>query len=207
MQLARTVRVACTEIYAIRTLLIHKFKGPIMEHTTGTTIVTSNTQVTMNWGAIFGGWLVATGIASLIYVGGLAVGFDRFDPYRAAASGTAIWIILTWAVSSFMGGMFASWFDGNADQTVGTLHGITVWGLSVTASGLIFMVRMMHVILGSAAAEHVARDTYSATAMGVVFLSIFFALVAAAVGGWLGASHIHKVHHMRRYDTPIERPI
>jgi hypothetical protein len=43
--------------------------------------------------------------------------------------------------------------------------------------------------------------------MGIVFLSIFFALVAAAVGGWLGASHIHKVHHMRRYDTPIERPI
>jgi len=90
---------------------------------------------------------------------------------------------------------------------VGTLHGITVWGLSVTASGLIFMVRMMHVILGSAAVEHVARNTYSATAMGIVFLSIFFALVAAAVGGWLGASHIHKVHHMRRYDTSIERPI
>ena len=178
-----------------------------MEHTTDTTIVTSNTHVTMNWGAIFGGWLVGTGIASLIYVGGLAVGFHRFDPYDAAATGAAIWIILTWAVSLFIGGMFASWFDGKADQTVGTLHGITVWGLSVTASGLIFMVRMMHVIPGSAAAEHVARDTYSATAMGIVFLSIFFALVAAAVGGWLGASHIHKVHHMRRYDTPIERPI
>jgi hypothetical protein len=65
---------------------------------------------------------------------------------------------------------------------------------------------MMHVIVGSAAAEDVARDTFSATAMGIVFLSIFFALVAAAVGGWLGASHIHKVHHMRRYDTSIERP-
>ena len=176
-----------------------------MEHTTGTTIVTSNTHVTMNWGAIFGGWLVATGIASLIYVGGLAVGFDGFDPYEEAATGAAIWIILTWAVSLFIGGMFASWFDGKTDQTVGTLHGITVWGLSVTASGLIFMIRMMHV-LGGAATEHVARDTYSATAMGIAFLSIFFALVAAAVGGWLGASHIHKVHHMRRYETPIGPP-
>ena len=178
-----------------------------MEHTTDTTIVTSNTHVTMNWGAIFGGWLVATGIASLIYVGGLAVGFDGFDPHDAAATGTSIWIILTWAVSLFMGGMFASWFDGKADPTVGTLHGITVWGLSVTASCLIFMVRMTHVILGSAAAEHAVRNTYSTTAMGIVFLSIFIALVAAAVGGWLGASHIHKVHHMRRYDTSIERPI
>jgi hypothetical protein len=207
MQLARTVRVAVNEIYAAWTLLIRKFKGPIMEHTTGTTIVTSNTHVTMNWGAIFGGWLVAMGIAFLIYVGGLAVGFDGFDPYDAAATSTAIWIILTWAVSLFIGGMFASWFDGKADQTVGTLHGITVWGLSVTASALLFMVRMTHVIHGGAAAEHAARDSYSATAMGIAFLSIFIALVVAALGGWLGASHIHKVHHMRRYETPIERPM
>jgi hypothetical protein len=195
MQLAGTVRVAAAEIYATRTLLIRKFKGPIMEHATGTTIVTSNTHVTMNWGAIFGGWLVATGIASLIYVGGLAAGYDRFDPYDAAATGAAIWIILTWAVSLFIGGMFASWFDGNADQTVGTLHGITVWGLAVTASGLMF-------ILG-----HAARDPYSAKAMCIVFLSIFIALVAAAVGGWLGAGHIHKVHHTRRYETPPARPV
>jgi hypothetical protein len=30
--------------------------------------------------------------------------------------------------------------------------------------------------------------------------------VAAALGGWLGAGHIHKVHHMRRYETPIAPP-
>src|SRR5450759_1730642 len=131
-----------------------------MEHTTDTTIATSNTHVTMNWGAIFGGWLVATGIASLIYVGGLAVGFDGFDPYEAAGIGAAVWIILTGAVSLFIGGMFASWFDGKADQTVGTLHGITVWGLAITASSLIFMVKMTHVMLANAAAEHVARNTY-----------------------------------------------
>src|SRR5664279_1197198 len=155
-----------------------------MEHTTDTTIVTSNTHVKMNWGAIFGGWLVTTGIASLIYVGGLAVGFDGFDPYHAAATGAAIWIILTWAVSLFIGGMFASWFDGKADQTVGTLHGITVWGLAVTVRGLMF-------ILGGAGAEQAAAGPYSAGAMCTVFLSIFIALVAAAVGGWLGAGHIH----------------
>ncbi len=196
MQLAGTVPVAAI---ATPTLLIRKFKGPIMEHATGTTIVTPNTHVTMNWGAIFGGWLVATGMASLVYVGGLAAGFDRFDPHDAAATGAAIWIILTWAVSLFVGGMFASWFDGKADQTVGTLHGITVWGLAVTASGLIFM-------LGSAGAEHAARDPYTTKAMAVIFLGIFIALVTAAVGGWLGAGHIHKVHHTRRYETSIVPP-
>ena len=94
------------------------------------------------WGAILGGWIVATGIATLMYVAGLAFGFSAFDPYNASASakgigiGTAIWIVLTWVVSLFLGGMFASWFDGKADQTVGTLHGVAVWGLAVAASGL-----------------------------------------------------------------------
>ena len=102
----------------------------------------TRSHATMRWSAIIGGWLVATGIASLMYVAGLAIGFTAFDPYNAAATakgigtGTAIWMILTWAVSLFLGGMFASWFDGRADQTVGTLHGVTVWGLSVAASGL-----------------------------------------------------------------------
>ena len=78
----------------------------------------------MRWGAIIGGWLVATGIASMLYVAGLAMGFSAFEPHNAEATakglgmGTAGWMILTWAVSLFLGGMFASWFDGRSDQTV-----------------------------------------------------------------------------------------
>src|ERR1700694_2898284 len=114
-------------------------------------------QPTMRWGAIFGGWLVATGMASLIYVAGLAPGFTAVDPYNAEASakglgiGTAIWVVLTWAVALFLGGMFASWFDGRSDQTVGTLHGVTVWGLSVAASGALLAVGLTQVVQGGAA--------------------------------------------------------
>ena len=95
-------------------------------HTATTTVVDTHPYATMRWGAIIGGWLVATGIASLMYVAGLALGFSAFDPYNAAATakgigiGTAIWMVLTWAVSLFLGGMFASWFDARADQTVGS---------------------------------------------------------------------------------------
>jgi hypothetical protein len=52
-----------------------------------------------------------------------------------------------------------------------------------------------------AAADATAR--YTASAMWIVFLSSLIALIAAAVGGWLGAGHIHRVHHLRRYETAL----
>jgi hypothetical protein len=323
-------------------------------HTGVTTVVDAQTDLNMRWGAIIAGWLVATGVASLMYVAGLAIGFSAFDPYNAAAAakgigmGTVIWMVLTWAVSLLLGGMFASWFVGRQDQTVGALHGITVWGLSVAVSGLLLAVGLTQFVQGGAAimkggamagaaavgmaaprgqtgpmddaitglqaqltqrvaqtnarsapgsslvvpapavpattmpgaapatqqsagqpsAADVRRATeqldrqsmgavaaslmkgntenakaslaantsmtpaeidqtlqgmsaqvdkykadvqaaadatarYTASAMWVVFLSSLIALIAAAVGGWLGAGHIHRVHHLRRYDTAL----
>jgi hypothetical protein len=337
-----------------------------MEHirTASTEVIDAHSHAMLRWSAIIGGWLVATGIASLMYVAGLALGFSTFDPYSAAATakgigmGTAIWIVLTWAVSLFLGGMFASWFDGRADQTVGSLHGITVWGLSVAASGVLLAVGLTQFVHGGAAlvrggamagaaaagmaapqtaprgqtvpmddaitglraqltlraaqtsarsapgsslvvpapvapapgspgagaatvnpppspqasaadvrraADQLDRQTmsavatalmkgntenakallaadtsmsqaeidqtlqglsaqvdkykadvqaaadaaarYVATAMWIIFLSSLIALVAAAVGGWLGAGHVHRVYHLRRYETAIAPPI
>ena len=326
-----------------------------MEHVhngSTTVVVDSYSQVSMNWGAIIGGWLVATAIASLMYVAGLAIGFSALDPYNAATTargigmGTVAWLVLTWAVSLLLGGMFASWFVAGQDQTVGALHGITVWGLSVVVSGLLvafglsqFVQGGVAIMKGGAAAGAVAAgmtapqmgsrgqsgpmgdaiaglqaqltqrvaqtsarnapgssmvvpapaaaattttqptagqpsasdvrqatgqldrqtmaavaaslingntdnakallaantsmsqpeidqtlqslsaqvdkykadvqaaaDTaarYTASAMWIVFLSSLIALVAAAVGGWLGAGHIQRVHHLRRYDTAL----
>lgn len=94
------------------------------------------------WGAIFAGWFVATGIAILLYGAGIALGFTAFNPHNAQAAarglgiGTIIWMVLTWAASLFVGGLFSSWFDGRADETMGTLQGITVWGLSISSSAL-----------------------------------------------------------------------
>src|SRR6202049_1278630 len=126
-------------------------------HTATTTGGDTHPHATMRWSAIIGGWLVAIGIASLMYVAGLEIGFSAFDPYKAGATakgigmGTAIWMVLTWAASLFLGGMFASWFDGRADQTVGALHGVTVWGLSVAASGLLLAVGLTPFGQGGAA--------------------------------------------------------
>jgi len=111
----------------------------------------------MSWGAILAGWVVAIGVAELLYVGGLALGFSAFDAHNAAATakgigiGTIAWVALTWATAMLIGGMFASWFDGKNDTTMGTMHGVTVWGLSVAASGLMLASGLGHAVHGGAA--------------------------------------------------------
>src|SRR5690242_3898269 len=129
------------------------------------------TEIGLRWSAIFGGWLVAGGIAFLLYVAGLAIGFAAFDPYNASASakgigiGTALWMVLTWAAALFLGGMFASWFDGKTDRTVGALHGIAVWGLSIAVTFFVLALSMTQVAQGGAA---VARG---AAGMGTAAVS------------------------------------
>jgi cobalamin biosynthesis Mg chelatase CobN len=52
-----------------------------------------------------------------------------------------------------------------------------------------------------------AASRYTAAAMWIIFLSSLIALVAAAMGGWLGAGHVHRVYHLRRYETAIAPPL
>ena len=259
----------------------------------------------LSFRAVLAGWLVATGIAVMLYLGGMALGFSAFDAWHPGASakglgiGTAIWLILTWISSMFVGALFASWFDGHDDQTAGSLHGITVWGLSLTAAGLwlaLGVAGAMHgrpqggppmhgdamqsegsgghgALMGDgsvavlqaqidarvrdrdtsdqivaamiankqdvaerllaatlllppatahgavlalgpqiSAAQADAKATadrashYMAAALWVVFLSAFLGLIAAALGGWVGAGHMHRVYHLRKYPRASVTP-
>jgi hypothetical protein len=104
----------------------------------------------MSWGAIIAGWLVATAVAGLLYVAGLALGFAAFDPNDVAGAakgisiGTGIWLVVAWAAGLFVGGMFASWFDARTDETMGAMHGVAVWGLSLTATALWMSLGLGH---------------------------------------------------------------
>jgi hypothetical protein len=253
---------------------------------------------TMKFRAVIAGWLVATGVAGLLYIAGLALGFSSFDAWHAAGSaktigvGTAIWLVITWVAALFLGGMFASWFDGRDDDTMGALHGVTVWGLSVTTTALWVALGLAHSMSGhggmtgmhdggaiphagaptamtghgaitvldaniayqltgrerggsdpivaallanqdDTASALLAADTgttqasaaqslqrlgpqidaaraeakmtadrtahYAAITLWITFISGFLALLAAALGGSIGASHIHRVYHLRQY--------
>lgn len=100
------------------------------------TDVRRTTQI--SWGAVFAGWVVSFGIALLFYQLGTAIGLTALDPMQQSAGamargfgiGTGIWVVLTWVVSLFLGGLFASRLAGRGDSTVGMLHGMTVWGIA-----------------------------------------------------------------------------
>ncbi|MEO9078793.1 MAG: hypothetical protein ABI268_05725 [Rhodanobacter sp.] len=254
----------------------------------------------LSFKAIFAGWFIATGVAALLYLAGLALGFSSFNAWDVAGSakgigiGTAIWMVITWVAALFLGGMFASWFDGRNDDTTGAVHGITVWGVSMVATAIWVAVGLsqavtthgaiagMHVGQTGAATAHstpaapaavmvldanIARlistdgkhdrhlsapitaaliaghqDTasallaaengesqadaatsmarlapeiqsatreakasadaaahYAAMTLWIAFISAFLALIAAALGGWMGAGQVHRVYHLRRY--------
>lgn len=111
---------------------------------------------TIHWSAVFAGWLLATGIAFLMYVLGLAVGFTAIDVSDVDASakglgiGTAVWLVLTWAVSLFLGGMFASWFDGTTDRSLGSMHGVSVWALATAVTVVLAALGTSNVLQGGA---------------------------------------------------------
>ncbi|HEY8683317.1 MAG TPA: hypothetical protein VIM06_09110 [Rhodanobacter sp.] len=265
------------------------------------TIYPSTIYPGMSWGTIIAGWLVATAVAGLLYVAGLALGFAAFNPHDMAGAakgigvGTAIWLIVTWMAGLFVGGMFASWFDGKSDETMGSMHGIAVWALSITATAVWLslglgqamhhrapMDRGGHMAMGAAAAgdndallilqanvrrltghsqndarpemhgnadeavvasilgnrtdtarallmaDGVSSETidqtlprlateasaanarlradadraahYTSMALWIAFLAGLLALLAAAIGGWMGAGNVHRVYHLRRYE-------
>ena len=254
----------------------------------------------MSFRAIFAGWFIATGIAALLYVAGLALGFSSFDAWDVAGSakgigmGTGVWMVLTWVTALFLGGMFASWFDGRNDDTTGAVHGLAVWGVSMVATaiwvavGLSQAITTQGAIVNMHASETATRTTaseaaapaavmvldanierlistdgrrdhslsapitaaliagdedtasallaaesgspqadtavalarlapeiqaairqsklaadaaahYAAMTLWIVFISAFLALIAAALGGWMGAGQVHRVYHLRRY--------
>ena len=196
----------------------------------------------LNWSAIFAGWVIATGVAWVLYVLGLAVGFSAVDASHAESMthawgvGTRTWLVLTWAVSLFMGGLFASWIDGKAHNTFGLLNGITVWGLSTTVGAVLLSLGFANALQGGASllqsraapaqssivqqlhataaavesddaspavkakAERIAK--YTAGALWALFFSTIAGAFTAALGGWLGAGHLHRVYEE---DEPIRQ--
>ncbi|MDE2051812.1 MAG: hypothetical protein KGL45_02005 [Gammaproteobacteria bacterium] len=166
----------------------------------------------MRWGAIFAGWFMATGTALLLYAFGLAVGFSAVNPRDAEtvahglSAGAVVWMILTWGAALWVGGMFASWFDGRNDTEMGVVRGLTVWGLSMAATGLAMGSGLMHAAFvttaasaGAAPVDPTRAAHYLAAVMWAAFVSAVVALIAAAFGGWMGAHHVHRVYHLRRY--------
>ena len=107
----------------------------------GTVVVAPSRRGDVNWAAIFAGWILSFGVAWLLYLLGSAIGLTAVgvtDENIATGLGwsTAIWIILTWGVSMYVGGYFAGRLSGNRARPLGGVHGVAVWALA-TVLGLV----------------------------------------------------------------------
>ena len=174
----------------------------------------------MRWGAIFAGWFVAFGVAVLLYVFGLAVGFSAINPWnvdiasRGIPGGAVVWMILTWGAALLIGSMFASWFDGRNDTEMGVVRGLTVWGVSVAATAVLIASGLTHaLVIAGAPAEATGMGTvdqaalahYTAVSMWTAFGCVALSLITSVFGGWIGAHHVHHVYHLRTYAPHIRR--
>jgi len=118
----------------------------------------------ISWGAIFAGWVLAASVALLLYQVGAAIGLTVIDPAkdeevvtRGFSYGAGFWVVLTWVVSLFLGGLFAARLAARPDKTVGMLHGMTVWGVTIIAT----------LLLGAAGIAGIARGGASLISGGV----------------------------------------
>lgn len=121
-------------------------------------VITEVRQPTqISWGAIFAGWVLATGLAWLFYEFGAAVGLSMVNPTeenagigRGFSYGAGVWVFLTWIVTLYLGGRFAARLAGRTDRTVGRLHGMVVWGLVVFTTLILGAVGVASIARGGA---------------------------------------------------------
>jgi hypothetical protein len=108
----------------------------------------------VDWGAIFGGVAVATGISIVLFAFGSAIGFSMVSPYEGegaskAAYFTALGLWTLWVVvSSFMAGGYIA---GRLRHRVGDgsehevdvrdgAHGLIVWGVGIAVASLLLVM-------------------------------------------------------------------
>lgn len=90
----------------------------------------------IRWGAILGGWVVATAAALVFYAIGTALGINVIQATDLDALSkktvvlTGIWLLISWVSALYLGGLFASRGIREANPKTGALHAIGVWAVS-----------------------------------------------------------------------------
>lgn len=96
-------------------------------------IVERKWEPLISWGAIFAGLFFVISTGWLLFLLGSAIGVGIADATDLDAIGeglgigVTIWIIVSMIVVFFLGALLAARLAGKPDNTIGILHGITVW--------------------------------------------------------------------------------
>lgn len=96
--------------------------------------------VEISWGAILAGLFAMLGVSWLLYLLGLSIGVSVADLSDdtllddGLPQAVALWMVLSAGVAYFVGAALTSRLAGVADETVGMLHGLTLWGVATVAT-------------------------------------------------------------------------
>ena len=147
------------------------------------------------WGAVTAGALTALSLLLLSSSFAYACGIPAYRGGEFGV-GAAVWAILSSILAFFVGGCLVSYLAPHSEQRSGLVHGMLAWVLgvmllsvlSVTAFGLfrgmmdIDTFRLVHPVTGEVTHAQLVGAAWTA------FLSLFFGLIFAAIGGVLGFS-------------------
>src|SRR5437868_2843320 len=84
----------------------------------------------ISWGGVIGGWLVALTATMLMYALGSGIGISALNFTNAELLSTktlifsGVWVLVTWMVALYLGGLFSSRAAHYADRRTGGLNGI-----------------------------------------------------------------------------------
>lgn len=147
-------------------------------HVRKETLVERSRYPHISWGAILAGVVVLLATSWMLHLLGLAIGVSLADSYDSVTmegtltQGGALWCVLTWIASFFVGSLVAARLCGSADDTAGMLHGVTLWGTSTVAIAMLGY-------LGLSTLFATGSSALSATASGLATATTSVASVTA----------------------------
>jgi hypothetical protein len=105
----------------------------------------------VSWGAIWAGVMIALGLELLFTLFGFFIGFGMYhyqapNPWAGIGPWTAVWYLVTAAISMFFGAWSAARLSGNPVREAGVLHGLATWGLATFVTVLIVSVGTWSVV-------------------------------------------------------------
>ncbi|MFL5885433.1 MAG: hypothetical protein ACJ77M_10215 [Thermoleophilaceae bacterium] len=157
----------------------------------------------INWGAAFFGWLVATGLATILvaieYAAGAAIGLTKGSASRVDIIGGAI-LIGIFALAYLCGGYVAgrmSRFDGFRQGLATWIVGLILTG-ALAAAGAIWGSK--YDVLGALHMPRIPVDEGSIATGGAIALAaaLIASFVCATFGGKLGERYHRRVDRVAR---------
>jgi len=126
-----------------------------------------------SWGAIFAGVFVTIVVQAMFTLLGAGIGFAIIEPSRqpsgqSIALGSAIWLVVSSLISTWIGACVAGRLSGGPLRTDGMLHGIVTWSVSTVVMVMFLTTAVGGILSGAASLLSSALPQTSQTGGGSV---------------------------------------